>query len=322
LFPSHDPGGCGGVFNAVNGFDYYLSESTFNNRGELTGGTKPYPPGPYTPTPFVSQSWRETILTTSGSVEVTRNTQQEFYNGELGGSEVLVTNGEINPVLVTETYIPDSEFVAAYNTVTNRYSLPPSAVDGAASYSVVNGYYFQQFSFSSRDTSGTNRASYLSSLSVGDTFNVRTRLGSTTANYTFTITGISTYGGAYVFYVPPTSLVGQFYVDRNNINTTLSWDMDLIWDPQTGQVEANSDSISPILNNVDQIRQSAVFMDVDYTSFGSGSLRPVNIQQIIDGEATLAPVQDSNYTSIGFANARYNGTKVSSLGFNIPYSKT
>ena len=98
--------------------------------------------------------------------------------------------------------------------------------------------------------------------------------------------------------------------------------MDLIWDPQTGQVEANSDSISPILNNVDQIRQSAVFMDVDYTSFGSGSLRPVNIQQIIDGEATLAPVQDSNYTSIGFANARYNGTKVSSLGFNIPYSKT
>ena len=316
---SNFEGGGGGVFNAVNGIEYYYSESMFNVRGELITGSKPYPPNALTPTPFVTQSWQETILTKSGSVNITRNTQQEFYNGELDGTQIVVTDGEANPVTVNEVYIPDSEFIAPYNDVRNRYNLPPP---GGFSYSVVDGTKFSSFTIYKIDSNGVDREAYLQSLSPGDTISLRVRVGSSAYNYSFTISSLGgSYGGAYIYYLPPTSLVGQFYLDREDYNNLLSWAVDVIWDPQTGIVEAQSDDISPIYNNISEIRQSAVFMDVDYTSFGSGSLVPINIEQIKNGTATRATVQDSNYTSTGYSNARYNGTRVSSLGFNIPYSK-
>lgn len=315
-------GGGGGVFNAVNGLEYYWNSASFDHLGNLITGSKPYPPTPYTPTSFVSQSWQETILTKSGSLKVTRDTQQEFYNGELGGSDVTVTNGEISPILVTETYIPDAEFVAAYNTVRNRYNLPPPGGDGAFSYSVNSGATeITTFTFDGNSSNGVSRDSYLSSLVPGDTIQIRVRVGSSAYNYQFTISSLGgIYAGAYTFFIVPTPVVGQFYLDRTNFNTVLSWDVDLIWDPQTGQVEANSDSISPTYGNTNDIRLSTTFMDVDY-SFGSGSLVPVNLNQIIANTAQRAPVQDSNYTSTGLTNGRYNGTKISSLGFNIPYLK-
>lgn len=60
-------------------------------------------------------------------------------------------------------------------------------------------------------------------------------------------------------------------------------------------------------------------MDVDYSSNpeGNGILVPVNIDQIIQGKAVKAPIQDSNYSSTSWTNGRYKGTKVSSVGFNI-----
>ena len=315
-------GGGGGVFNAVNGIEYYYTGSVFNSRGELAqAGGKPYPPGPYVPTSFVTQSWQEIIPTKTGNQPVTRTSQQEFYNGELKGSQILVSNGEANPVAVSEIYIPDAEFVAPFNAVRNRYNLPPPGGNGSFSYSVAEGTKFQSFTFNKLDSNGVDREAYLQSLSPGDTISLRVRVGSSAYNYTFTISGLGTpYGGAYTYYLPPTNLVGQFYVDRINYNTVLSWDVDLIWDPQTGIIEAQADDISPILNNVRDIRKSSVFMDVDY-SFLSGSVTPVNMEQIKAGTAEKAPVQDSNYTSTGFKNARYNGTKVSSLGFNMPYLK-
>jgi len=314
-------GGAGGVFNAVNGLNYYLSESVFNSRGELTGGNKPYPPGAFVPTPFVSQSWQEVLPTKTGNQPVTRTSQQEFYNGELKGSQILVSNGEANPVVVSETYIPDDEFVAAYNNVRNRYSLPPPGGDGSFSYSVNSGATeITTFTFDGNSSNGVSRESYLSSLTPGDTLQIRVRVGSSAYNYQFTISSLGgIYGGAYTFYIVPTPVVGQFYLDRLNFNTLLSWDVDLIWDPQTGIVNAQADDISPILNNVSRIRESSIFMDVDYSSAtdGSGILKPVNIQQIISGSAVKAPIQDSNYSSTSWTNSRYRGTKVSSVGFNI-----
>lgn len=316
-------GGGGGVFNAVNGIEYYYTGSVFNSRGELTqAGGKPYPPGPYVPTSFVTQSWQETISTKTGNQSVTRTSQQEFYNGELKGSQILVSNGEANPVSVSEIYIPDDEFVAPYNNVRNRYNLPPPVGNGRFSYSVTDqSTKFLSFTISKLDSNGVDREAYLQSLSSGDTLSIRVRVGASAYNYTFTISGVGgNYGGAYIFYLPPTNLIGQFYLDRTNYNTALSWDVDVIWDPQTGIVEAQADDVSPNYGNVNDIRKSSVFMDVDYT-FSGGSVIPVNMEQIKTGTAEKAPIQDSNYTSTGFRNARYNGTKVSSLGFNMPYLK-
>jgi hypothetical protein len=54
-------------------------------------------------------------------------------------------------------------------------------------------------------------------------------------------------------------------------------------------------------------------MDVDYTT---NTIQATNSASIISGSATRAAVQDSNYTDTGWINARYNGTKVSSIDYN------
>lgn len=62
----------------------------------------------------ISQSWTSSINTPSGSVLVIHNSQDEFYNGELSGSNILVSNGILN-----EAY-PNSNLSFDYTPV--RYS--------------------------------------------------------------------------------------------------------------------------------------------------------------------------------------------------------
>lgn len=45
----------------------------------------------------VTQSWSVTTPSLSGSVTTVHRSQDEFYNGELSGSRIEVTNGELNP---------------------------------------------------------------------------------------------------------------------------------------------------------------------------------------------------------------------------------
>ena len=45
----------------------------------------------------VTQSWSVTTPSLSGSVTTIHRSQDEFYNGELSGSRIEVTNGELNP---------------------------------------------------------------------------------------------------------------------------------------------------------------------------------------------------------------------------------
>jgi len=44
-----------------------------------------------------SQSWIETVYTPTGVQYISQSSQYEFYNGELPGTEFIVTNGELNP---------------------------------------------------------------------------------------------------------------------------------------------------------------------------------------------------------------------------------
>ena len=66
----HFEGGTGGTFNSLN----------------LVTNT--------------AQSWTESINTISGSVLVIHNSQDEFYNGELSGSNILISDGILNPAYI------------------------------------------------------------------------------------------------------------------------------------------------------------------------------------------------------------------------------
>ena len=71
----------------------------------------------------------------------------------------------------------------------------------------------------------------------------------------------------------------------------------------------------PMLNNFILQRQSEYIMDVDYNN-QSGSITPVNQEQILDNKAVKAAVPDSNYTALSSINPRYNGVKSTSAQIN------
>lgn len=75
---------------------------------------------------------------------------------------------------------------------------------------------------------------------------------------------------------------------------------------------ANSDD-NAIINNATIPQYSTIYQDIDYST----GLVPTNFDLLVSGNATYAVVQDSNYTSTGWANSRYNGSRVSSPDFNI-----
>ena len=74
-----------GEYSAGNG------GSMPNLEGEISGS------GPGFGIVPITQSWTGSTPSLSGSVEFTNNDQHEFYDGELSGSEFIVTNGELNP---------------------------------------------------------------------------------------------------------------------------------------------------------------------------------------------------------------------------------
>jgi hypothetical protein len=75
-------GGDAGVFNDVNNLGSSPEGQSQGIKNTLA--------------PFVTQSWTYEIQTLSGSLIVTQSTQDEFYNGELQGTKIEATNGELN----------------------------------------------------------------------------------------------------------------------------------------------------------------------------------------------------------------------------------
>ena len=59
------------------------------------------------------------------------------------------------------------------------------------------------------------------------------------------------------------------------------------------------------------------YLEIDYIP---NSLTPVNFNQIINGIAVPAQVQDSNYASKSWSNIRYNGSRQSAYDFNKPFT--
>ena len=75
-------GGTGGTFNELN---------TLGNspEGQSQGLTNPV-------APFVTQSWSSSVDTLVGPQIIIQSSQDEFYNGELSGSNFVATTGELN----------------------------------------------------------------------------------------------------------------------------------------------------------------------------------------------------------------------------------
>jgi hypothetical protein len=72
-----------------------------------------------------SQSWLESTLGPSGSTYLSQSSQAEFYNGELPGTIIEVTDGELND---TNTYKYPSTLVLEYDILFYTSSVTPIGI--------------------------------------------------------------------------------------------------------------------------------------------------------------------------------------------------
>lgn len=145
-------------------------------------------------------------------------------------------------------------------------------------------------------------------------------------NFTYPLQQLKkvTVNGYEIVTTSKTNYSTYFYYDcePTSIDPTLS----ILNDGNCDQVQffPNIDPIpftynmyNAIIGNTEDIRESMFVYDVDRKST---QLQPSNIQAILSSSATLAKFQDSNYSDTGLVNARYEGTKTSTVDYGIQSS--
>jgi hypothetical protein len=305
-------GGSGGTFNNVN---------TLGNspEGQEQGFTNPI-------SPFVTQSWSSTVDTPVGPQIIINSSQAEFYNGEFSGSEVLVTNGDLNSTQVIETANVDSGFIAPYSQV--YQGLPTDPFPGGGSngdliyttntQSGIGGFYLTHLMFFGNDDNGESYFDFLTSTTIpspGDIIQVSTFDGVYNKVIQLELLDVSqgTKGApdsSTLFTVVPYYL---YYQDWYSTSNNPSFKVNFINDPSITNLQASLEGDYPLLNNVPNNRLSDIYQDVDYAD---GSAIPVNFNLILNGQAVKFPIPDSNYSQKSWSNGRYNGSRVSSRKFN------
>ena len=98
-----------------------------------------------------------------------------------------------------------------------------------------------------------------------------------------------------------------------SIAPTASIQDSIIIEPYITQPNFYNSDQNPLINNAVIDRISEFYQDADYSS---GVLTPTNFDLLINGEATKAAVQDSNYTIKRHTNPRYDGSRTTSQNLN------
>jgi len=317
-------GSQGGVYDAIN----YPPLST-----ELANG----------PSPQVIQTWEYEIQTISGSLIKTQSTHDEFYNGELSGSEFTVTNGELfNSIvkpLITSSF---TQFRDNGNGLNNRIRTFTGDITSTLGGNVVilvdtNINKITNIALGGANTGGTGAGGsvifdfrgYYDLLGVGDTltFSIPGPPLYAAPALNFTITNKTVYENNsynnYIFSVEHDwAPIGGWASLIENIaqNPPFGTNGGLVpWYGITQIYDGSPINLreiysDPLLNNISNNRRSVIYQNVDYSNNAS---IPVNFDLLKNGVALKAEVQDSNYTRKSWSNSRYRGTRVSSLDFNL-----
>jgi hypothetical protein len=120
------------------------------------------------------------------------------------------------------------------------------------------------------------------------------------------------YQGSYYVYSILTRNQRVVVDSPNNIYATT-----VVIEPSTGYTAAMLQDYSVLNGNILANRESNFIVQSDRSyKTNSSNTNPVNMYSIINNLATPAQVQDSNYTTIGWTNARYNGTKLTTTTNN------
>lgn len=101
-------------------------------------------------------------------------------------------------------------------------------------------------------------------------------------------------------------------------NLSISTDK-LIFAPSIDAYKFNQSNYNVLKGNIQASRQSGYIMQADRYKIGTlanpAYTGPLNINELLTGSAVKADVQDSNYTSTPWINARYEGSKTDRVDY-------
>ena len=262
----------------------------------------------------INQVWYGSTPSLSGSVPFTESAQLEFYNGQLSGSNLVVTDGNLAKyTVITPVVYTTSSVSASYTYPTFFYSFPLSDSWNRVTSSAAN-YINYDFEFektyylsftatvsNSMPSEGINMVIVNSDLSFANGVTSGS-ISQQTQQGAFNLqTGVNT-----IIDYEVTGLLPKIYF--LNINGTFA-----VTPPQNPIVISNfvvKESVLSdpngyvVANDVEINRPSSKFMDVD---FQTNAITAVNEQDILSGSATPATVPDSYYTTARIINPRYTG---------------
>ena len=164
----------------------------------------------------------------------------------------------------------------------------------------------------SEDTINGNVVSLKGSVyGPGQTRTIRGSFNIVASNTTtnFGIIPVSNYSGAKFFF--PTSSI-SFNITSLTTSSTDVDGLNTVIEPYTSNNIRVSD-YNATINNATGSRINEFYMDVDYSS---DAIVAVNSDTILNGSATRATVQYSNYTSERVTRPRYDGSKTTNLYLN------
>ena len=241
----------------------------------------------------------------SGSVTQILTNYYDF-NGELEGTNLVVTNGDLsNPTVITPIVYSTSSIPAAYTYPAPFFA--PGASGGfdrvTQSYSNYVQYDFNfdktyYLSFTASITGSGPEANlaivnsdntFANGVSSGSYTNTINLNSATTIIQDYEVTGLK----PLIYFL---DIDGGATVLNINLYNFVVKESELL-DPEGYVVE----------NDVQLERLNSKYMDID---FSTNPNIAVNSQDILSGSATKAAVQNSNYTSAKQINPRYIGCKL------------
>ncbi len=236
------------------------------------------------------QNWGGSYTTPFGHIPFTQDTDEEFFNGELSGSTIVVTTGSLNNPTITP------KLVFEQTATVNERSIILFNFQPSINYQVIikatrNNTPSGDFSI----TNGVNDSYvfYTSpSINNGDTFTVSLGVEDLFLNNKNLET-------PQLSFLPDSS--GVFFTYTVSIYQNI----------------INTDNLA-LLNNDVVARQSNIFWDLDYNS---NAIQAVNQQAIITasqqgGDLPKAFIQDYNYYSTPIKTRNYLGAKSTSPNVN------
>jgi hypothetical protein len=263
---------------------------------------------------YQQPSYYQTVETVYGLNQVLIPNEFDF-NGELEGSEILVTDGNLNggnPFLTspTQEYRYDIVISSSDATALSTWLSAPINTGELHGFYLVQDEPGAKYGLTYAKISKTSLNSLDATPTLEDLQNFRIDILSPIGIYeTHTIVGVQEQATYYVFTLIIDSSVYTIGTYSNRL---------VVFSPVDSAVFVNS-NYDTLVNNADIARVDPEFYDVDFSTNDITAVNRVNIISASrgTGSATPASVQASNYTTARIINPRYVGSKNTSPDFNI-----